>query len=292
MIIFGTGSLFGRVSKSRSLALLERCVDLGVTHFDTAPSYTGGNSERQVAAFARDHDVSFTTKVGLSAASTPMRLVGLLAAHTGSALPITLRADLKKRAAPSSEAPDREVWIRRMRFVESHRDNLDALLLHEVPTEAWPRWVQLSETPGSPAAVSLGVGTSRQWDPGLADDVTGTRGITILQAASPLWRGALPETTANVRLRLHGVFGVAGRRTEEVLVRLKGQTFGDDTIRTTADCYRLLARAHACLTPDMDLVFTSTDLHRLSDTHDWLTAPLTHDDLTVMLQSLAQDTDD
>ena len=292
MLIFGTGSLFGRVSKSRSLALLERCLELGITHFDTAPSYTGGNSERQVASFARAHDVSFTTKVGLRAASTPKRLAGVLAAHTGSSLPTALRASLKKHGSPSREAPDQAVWTRRMRFVETHRDNLDALLLHEVPTDAWSAWVELSETLGSLAAVKFGAGTGQEWNSGLAEAAAGTRGITIFQIASPLWRGVLPEVSADVRLRLHGVFGAGGRRIDDVLVRLKGQTIDGQTIQTTSDCYGLLARAHAGLVPSMDVVFSSTDLHRLTDTHDSLTAPLLHRDLMVMLRSLGKDTDD
>ena len=45
--------------------LLERAIELGINHFDTADSYTHGDSERVLGEFRRRHpDVLVATKVG------------------------------------------------------------------------------------------------------------------------------------------------------------------------------------------------------------------------------------
>ena len=45
--------------------LLERALELGINHFDTADSYTHGDSERVLGALRRDHpDILVATKVG------------------------------------------------------------------------------------------------------------------------------------------------------------------------------------------------------------------------------------
>ncbi|MDA0261003.1 MAG: aldo/keto reductase [Proteobacteria bacterium] len=47
------------------LRLLERAVELGINHFDSAESYTHGDSERVLGMFRRHHpDILIATKVG------------------------------------------------------------------------------------------------------------------------------------------------------------------------------------------------------------------------------------
>jgi len=58
----------GRLTRRESLALLEAAFDCGIRHFDTAPSYALGQSERVLGeAFRTRRDrITITTKYGLS----------------------------------------------------------------------------------------------------------------------------------------------------------------------------------------------------------------------------------
>ncbi len=63
----GTGRLMGPTSLRESLSLLETAFDAGIRHFDTAPSYGLGQSERCLGEFLRRHrdEVTVTTKYGI-----------------------------------------------------------------------------------------------------------------------------------------------------------------------------------------------------------------------------------
>jgi D-threo-aldose 1-dehydrogenase len=64
---YGCSQLMGRLTRRESLALLEAAFDSGIRHFDTAPSYALGQSERVLGeAFrARRDRITITTKYGL-----------------------------------------------------------------------------------------------------------------------------------------------------------------------------------------------------------------------------------
>lgn len=63
---FGAMQFGGKADESASREMLERCLEAGIRHFDTAHVYTGGESERILGRFAaliRD-DLFIATKVG------------------------------------------------------------------------------------------------------------------------------------------------------------------------------------------------------------------------------------
>ena len=63
---FGCARLFGGVEKRHASGMLERAYELGIRHFDTAPSYGHGQSENVVGdVFAGVADITVMTKVGI-----------------------------------------------------------------------------------------------------------------------------------------------------------------------------------------------------------------------------------
>ena len=64
---FGTSGLSGELTYKESIALLETAFDAGIRHFDTAPIYGAGASEKILGDFLarRREQVTVTTKFGL-----------------------------------------------------------------------------------------------------------------------------------------------------------------------------------------------------------------------------------
>lgn len=73
---FGTGSLLRTGSSRGRQRLLAAALDSGITHFDTAPVYGFGESERTLGRFLvrRRQQVTVTTKFGLQASPVAARL--------------------------------------------------------------------------------------------------------------------------------------------------------------------------------------------------------------------------
>ena len=63
-LAFGCMQFGGRTDAAASRALYDACRAAGITHFDTAHVYTGGQSERLLGQFAKDDGISIATKVG------------------------------------------------------------------------------------------------------------------------------------------------------------------------------------------------------------------------------------
>ena len=76
---FGCVALAGLASPRQARNLLEGVFELGIRHFDTAPIYGRGYSERLVGDFLRDkrQHVSIATKFGLSLRRAPRLPLGL-----------------------------------------------------------------------------------------------------------------------------------------------------------------------------------------------------------------------
>jgi aryl-alcohol dehydrogenase-like predicted oxidoreductase len=65
-MIFGTASLIKNRTTNEQLFILNKAVDCGFTHFDTAPLYGFGTSENIVGSvIKKNSNLSVTTKVGL-----------------------------------------------------------------------------------------------------------------------------------------------------------------------------------------------------------------------------------
>src|SRR5215831_738957 len=75
---FGTAGLL-RVRRRRRRDTLAAALANGITHFDTAPIYGLGESERELGQFLRGRraQVTLTTKFGLQLSAKTTRLAGL-----------------------------------------------------------------------------------------------------------------------------------------------------------------------------------------------------------------------
>jgi hypothetical protein len=64
--IFGTGSLIKNIREKKQLHILNKAIEYGFTHFDTAPLYGFGSTEKLVGSIIKNnHQLSVTAKVGL-----------------------------------------------------------------------------------------------------------------------------------------------------------------------------------------------------------------------------------
>lgn len=140
---FGCVALAGLASPRRARDLLEGVLELGIRHFDTAPVYGRGYSERLLGDFLRGrrHQVSIATKFGLPSGRAPRLPVGLAMRLNA------LRRRLQPPPAPARPtddppAADAEPLPRRIERAEvessfdaSRRaldtDTIDLYLLHE-----------------------------------------------------------------------------------------------------------------------------------------------------------------
>lgn len=143
---FGCVALAGLATPRQARDLLEGVLELGIRHFDTAPVYGRGYSERLLGDFLRGRrqQASIATKFGISPGQAPRVPVGL--AMRLNALRRRLRPGPAPAAArPASDPPsaaEPEPTPRRIRRAEveasfdaSRRalgiDTIDLYLLHE-----------------------------------------------------------------------------------------------------------------------------------------------------------------
>ena len=145
---FGCVALSTLASPRAARDLLEGVFALGLRHFDTAPVYGQGYSERLVGEFLRDKrdQVSVATKFGLAPRRAPRLPVGLAMglnalrrrARRPSARPSNASPGLPAAPLPAAEAgPPRRIGRAELQatFDASRRslgtDYLDLYLLHE-----------------------------------------------------------------------------------------------------------------------------------------------------------------
>src|SRR5262249_14413095 len=100
---FGTGGLLRIGSVRRRLHVLAPACTHGTTHFDTAPIYGFGESERTLGRFLRGrrHQVTLTTKFGLRASPLARRLALMQRVARGVArsFPAVKRAAVRNAGA-------------------------------------------------------------------------------------------------------------------------------------------------------------------------------------------------
>ena len=135
---FGCAGLTALNDRGKAIALLEQALELGITHFDSAPAYGFGQSEGMLGEFLsgkRDR-VTVTTKFGLQinpAAAKHARLLSF-ARRTAHALPMLRK--LGKRAAGSLvqggvfSPADAQASLEKS-LVTLRTDHVDLFLLHE-----------------------------------------------------------------------------------------------------------------------------------------------------------------
>jgi hypothetical protein len=128
----------GGISRRQSLALLEAAFDVGIRHFDTAPSYGYGQAEEVLGEALRSHrhQVTITTKFGIA----PPRGRSLFGLARRIALPIVkqvpnLKSRLSRAAgtlkARTRFAPDELSASIDASLAALKSDYIDVFLLHE-----------------------------------------------------------------------------------------------------------------------------------------------------------------
>lgn len=141
---FGCARVFGGGETRASTRLLEAALAAGLSHFDTAPSYSYGQSETMLGeVLAGMSDVTITTKVGLSAAGAPSRAGTFYRRFARPALarvPALKAALLRARERPAAQAPQVERRVLGADEIEASvaaslarlgRSQIDILLVHE-----------------------------------------------------------------------------------------------------------------------------------------------------------------
>lgn len=127
----------GAVTSRERLTLLEIAFEVGIRHFDTAPSYGHGESERILGDFitGKRDQLTITTKFGIQApAMIKSRMINLLARRILRMFPF-LRNALSRKAQTLSKKGAFTPAEARLSLDQSLRalktDHVDLFLLHE-----------------------------------------------------------------------------------------------------------------------------------------------------------------
>ena len=170
---FGTGGLLRISSARRRQDMLAAALANGITHFDTAPLYGFGESERALGRFLRGRrgDITLTTKFGLQASALAARLaffqgVGRRALQM---FPSLRRAAVRNAGAlatpPSFSLQTVQVSLEKsLRSLRT--DYVDFYLAHQASAAALPDedligWLQDMQRAGKIRA--FGVATDFDW---------------------------------------------------------------------------------------------------------------------------------
>jgi D-threo-aldose 1-dehydrogenase len=172
---FGTGGLLRIPSERRRQDALAAALASGITHFDTAPLYGFGESERALGRFLRGRrsEVTLTTKFGLQASALAARLaVFQSAARRALELFPALRRAAVRNAAALSTPPSFSLPAARESLEKSLRalrtDYVDFYLAHQASATALPDeeligWLQDMKREGK--ILAFGVATDFEWLP-------------------------------------------------------------------------------------------------------------------------------
>jgi len=170
---FGTGGLMRITSARRRQDALAAALASGITHFDTAPLYGFGESERALGRFLRSRrgQVTLTTKFGLEPSALAARLVVLqsLARRAIELFPALRRAAVRNSGALSSQpsfsrSAATSSLERSLRALRT--DHVDFFLAHQASAAALPDdeligWLEDVRRAGK--ILSFGVATDFQW---------------------------------------------------------------------------------------------------------------------------------
>ena len=196
--IFGTANLFNGRAQRQRIALLEAAADHGFTHFDTAPYYGFGMSERDLSGVLKRHpELTVTTKVGIyspGGEEQPAAAVFLRKA-AGQLIPSISRPTIDFHLGRARTALENS--LRRL-----GREHVDLYMLHEpqidlVETDEWLSWLEMCRREGKVgafgiASVTSGLPSSLQRAPGLTglvqtfDSLDGKEADILRQAGRPL----------------------------------------------------------------------------------------------------------
>ena len=236
----GTGGLL-RIPRSRQRqALLAGALEAGITHFDTAPIYGFGESERALGRFLRGRrsQVTLTTKFGLQPSWLAARLRPLqsTARQLVAAFPAVKRAAVAKAsalyAAPSFPlAGIRASLEASLRALQT--DHVDFFLAHQASTQALPgeEVIGLLESLRAAGKIrAFGVATQLDW---LMPVINARPGLgAVLQFDCQLQARPVLPVSAYSGGSLIITYGYLGRSIAACRERLHGEPGGEaDTQR-------------------------------------------------------------
>lgn len=172
---FGTGGLLRISSARRRQSTLAAALASGITHFDTAPLYGFGESERALGRFLRGRrgEVTLTTKFGLQPSALAARLVVLqsLARRAIELFPALRRAAVRNSGALSappffSRAEAGKSLEKSLRALRT--EYVDFFLAHQasaasLPDEELIGWLEDVRRQGK--ILAFGVATDFDWLP-------------------------------------------------------------------------------------------------------------------------------
>jgi D-threo-aldose 1-dehydrogenase len=232
---YGTGGLLRIDSARERENVLAAALASGITHFDTAPIYGFGESERALGRFLarRRSQVTLTTKFGLQPSRLAVRLAPLqrIARRAVRAVPALRRAAVQGSGALYS-APDFNARAVRESLESSLRalrtDYVDFFLAHQASADALPTEETVDLLEGlqrSGKILAYGVATNFDWllpvltlRPGLSrvvqfDSELATGHVAALRNNAGrllITYGFIARTVAACRERLRTVSGSAG----------------------------------------------------------------------------------
>jgi len=172
---FGTAGLLRIASARGRQNVLAAALDSGVTHFDTAPLYGFGESERTLGRFLRGrrHEVTLATKFGLQPSVLAARLVLFqTAARRALELVPALRRAAVRNAGVLQTPPSFSRAAAMLSLEKSLRalrtDHVDFFLAHQASADAMPDedlidWLEAVRKEGKISA--FGVATDFAWLP-------------------------------------------------------------------------------------------------------------------------------
>jgi D-threo-aldose 1-dehydrogenase len=170
---FGTGGLLRIGSSRRRQDTLAAALASGVTHFDTAPLYGFGESERALGQFLRGRrdKITLTTKFGLQASALAARLAVFQRRARGvlKSFPALRKAAVSKAGAlykpPSFSLAEARVSLEKsLRALRT--DHVDFFLAHQASAVALPDeevlgWLEDVRRAGK--ILAYGVATDFDW---------------------------------------------------------------------------------------------------------------------------------
>lgn len=243
----GCGQLVGRFTLRESRRIVETALELGIRHFDTAPSYGMGTSEEVLGeVLAGIPDVTVATKVGPARGrySARVNVVRKLVKPTLDRLGALKRLARRSYAPPTSTAANRPRYdfsrdrIRRELDASLkllRRPNVDLYLAHEPhPDDLTPDFARILDE-----LVSNGL--VRSWGVGIgARSAPWSRCGRVWQSG---WTSGAHEYPADLGYFFHGVLRQAERDGRGRLVSPPAQLLRSAAL-ARPDCVFLVSAAN------------------------------------------------
>lgn len=138
---FGCSGIAGRISKKESITIIQKAIDLGITHFDVAPSYGYGEAEACLgeALGTKRKNVVVATKVGILPGKTSglIRKLKPIAQQAIRIFPQMRKITAKSARFAAGSVINKQFSIEKIKtsvensLIQLKTDYLDILFLHD-----------------------------------------------------------------------------------------------------------------------------------------------------------------